>query len=240
MKFLMLLLLLLLFGCGATIPDSAPAAAVKVAPAKRADVRILFIGNSHTGVNDLYNMVKYLLESDGSGRTVDVAYRFVEHLNDAKNDRQMLSLIDGDWNTVVLQAAMVSSSLTYSYPQDGGIQLAQEAKKTGKRVVLFVEWPRRGIDESDFTVHEYKKIASASGAEIAAACYATDLALKKRPDLDLWAADGNHSSVAGAYLAACSIYYHLTGSPSRTPSWRPESIPPDLARFFIEIAKVKH
>jgi hypothetical protein len=40
---------------------------------------------------------------------------------------------------------------------------------------------------------------------------AWDLALSRRPELALHAADGNHQSALGAFLTACVLFGRLTG-----------------------------
>jgi len=183
-------------------------------------LRILFIGNSHTEVNDLPTMVASLLQSDGSGRRVETQRYFEAFLTDAVNDpAACTAAADPKWDVVVLQGAMASSSHKYKYDNTNCATIGNMARKAGSRVLYFVEWPRRGWDESEFQMNVYRPIRNAvPGSELVPVCYAWDAILKKSPNLDLWNVDGNHASPLGTYLAANVFYYYLAGM-SRNPSW---------------------
>lgn len=210
------------------------AALCLLAPPK--PLNILFLGNSHTGNNDVPALVKSLLESDDSKRAVRTKSYFAAFLNDFSTRQEVIAdLKSGQWNIVVLQGAKVSSSHKYTYSQAGGIEIAKLAAKAKARVLLFVEWPRRGWDESEYQLDVYRGIARETGAEIVPVCYAWDVALKAKPTLDLWLADGNHSNPTGGYLAACVFYYYL--QPNSEPSWQPPSMPNDMAKFLRQSAK---
>lgn len=201
-------------------------------------LRILFIGNSHTQVNDLPAMMKSLIESDGSGRVVETARFFEDFLNDGVNDRAACqALNDPKWDVVVLQGAKASSSHRYKYNNDGCAALARMARRVGSRTLFFVEWPRRGWDESEFQMNVYRPIAQAApGSELVPVCYAWDAILKKSPNLDLWAPDGNHASPLGTYLAANVFYYYLSGT-KRSPTWSPAGVDAKLNALIHESAR---
>ena len=193
------------------------AAALLTSP---APLHILFIGNSHTTVNDLPSMVQNLLESDGSHRKVVTKRYFEAFLNDGLTDRAaMMDVDDPRWDIVILQGAKASSSHKYKYHNDNCAAIARSARRAGSRALFFVEWPRRGWDESEFQMDIYRTIHKAApGSELVPVCYAWDAILKKAPKMDLWAADGNHASPLGTYLAANVFYYYLEGT-QRSPSW---------------------
>lgn len=198
-------------------------------------LRMLFLGNSHTYVNDVPGLVKSLLESDGTGRRVETQLLTGGHLNDMDTEATRSVIRGGHWDIVVMQGAMVSMSMSRHYSQAGGIDLARVAKASGARVLMYVEWPRRGIDEAKFTYDEYKVVANACGGEMVPVCYAWAPALRLRPDLDLWAGDGNHSSPTGAYLAACTFYYYLTSGSN--PRWVAPGLDRGLATMLEKVAK---
>lgn len=197
-------------------------------------LRILFVGNSLLNFNDVPATTAKMLQSDGSKRTVSEKHTFVDHLENVAQggalDREVTS---GGFDVVVLQGAMVSSSHKFDYPQTRGIAMAKAAKARGSRTLLYVEWPRRGIDETDYTLGVYRGIAKASGAELLPVCSAWDDVRAKRPALDLWSGDGNHAKPLGSYLAACCLYFRLAGV-DRTPAYVPPGIPAGEARFVLE------
>lgn len=201
-------------------------------------LNILFLGNSHTGSNDIPTLVKSLLESDGTGRRVQTKTMLGGLLRDLANRNDVAQEIrSGRWDVVVLQGAEISSSHRYTYPQDGPIALAKLAKQAKARALLFAEWPRKGWDESEYILDVYRKIAHASGAEIVHVCRSWDVALKTRPNLDLWLSDGNHSTLTGGYMAASAFYYFLSEDPKADASWRPAALDASLAKFLRESAK---
>lgn len=189
------------------------------------ELRLLFFGNSHTGNFNVPGMVKSLLESDGTGRRVYVDKMVGGVLNDwsekPESDRKIK---EGRFDFVILQGAMLSSSHKYKYSQDGAIRLAKLAKSSGSHPLLFAEWSRKNWQESGYIMGIYKEIAKASGAEIVPVCYAFDKFLKISPKAELWQGDGNHSTLAGAYMAACAFYYRISGKQGANPTWVPQGL----------------
>jgi hypothetical protein len=173
--------------------------------------RILFIGNSHTQVNDLPAMVKTLLETDGSGRHATVKRVWATLLNNLPLYQAQSELKHGAWDYVVLQGALLSSSHLYHYSQDGGIAIAKMARQSGARVLLFAEWPRRGWDEADFIVQGYGEISKPAMAEIVDVPHVFAVVHKEFPKAELWQPDGNHATEAGTYIAARTIYRWVVG-----------------------------
>ncbi len=213
-------------------------AALFMAAAPRPPLRILFVGNSHTQVNDVPAILTHLLESDGSGRKVETFRFFSPFLNDAINDPAVRrAVFDPHWSIVVLQGAMVSSSHTVNYPNDGAVGLAKLAHRAGSRALFFVEWPRRDWNESDYQMSVYRGISNASpGSELVPVCYAWDSILKGHPGLDLWQEDGNHASPLGSFLASYVFYYYLAGT-SHTPGWVMPGIPATWTGMIRSAAK---
>lgn len=201
-------------------------------------LRVLFIGNSLLTFNDVPATVAHMLESDGSGRHVTYTSFFVGHLEDvAANDPIFIEASSGNWDVVVLQAAMVSSSRSRQYPQTRGIVLAQTAKAKEARVLLYAEWPRRGIDETEFTMNVYKGLArDAGGCEIIPVCYAWNAVYARSPSTPIWSADGNHATPNGSYIAAACTYYQIAGR-SGTPTFVPNGVDPSFAPLALAEAK---
>lgn len=199
-------------------------------------VRVLFIGNSHTGTHDIPGTIKQMMQTDGSGRSVYTEKIFVAFLEDAGASPTIRDrVINGNWDIIVCQAVKLSSSHQFSYDHSGAIKIARLAVESGARTYLFSEWPRRGWDETNYILGVYKEVSDASGAPIIPVGRAWDLALAGFPALDLWQPDGNHSSPIGAYLASCVIYYWINGS-VRDPGYVPESLPLKQAALMREIA----
>lgn len=216
--------------------SAALLALVAIQPA--AEVRILFLGNSHTSYNNLPSMVESLLESDGSGRKVQVESRMAGFLEDYwKIDEVKRQLASKKWNIAVLQGAKISSSHKYNYNHDGAVEIAKLAKRSGTRPMFFAEWPRKNWKETDYILGIYNQIAKdAGGAEVVKVPVAWDMALAKDPKLSLWTSDGNHALGPGSFLAALTIYFAIAGD-ERTPTWRPERIDAKTADLFVRCAR---
>ncbi len=201
-------------------------------------IDILFLGNSHTMVNDVPSMVKALVESDSSDRTVRVKIHGGAFLNDIAQSPQVRQDIEsGQFEVVVMQAAKLSSSHRYQYSHDGGIQLAKLARQKGARVLLFAEWPRKGWDETAYILGQYGMIAKPSGAEIVPVCKVWDSMVKQRPNEAYWAGDGNHAQLAGSFIAATSIAIWLAEPKSTMPTYTPRGLDTNLSLLIKKTTK---
>ncbi|RYG23486.1 hypothetical protein EON82_13840 [bacterium] len=200
-------------------------------------LRMLFVGNSLLNYNDVPKTVARMLESDGTGRQVTYKAHFVGHLEDVPAGSAIdRDVTGGGYDVVVLQAAMVSSSMTRTYRQTRAIAMATGAKAKKSRVLLYVEWPRRGINETEYTMNVYRGIAKASGAEILPVAYAWNALNKRMPNAALWTGDGNHAVPNGSYLAAACVYYALAGTKSE-PSFRPSGVDAAMAKAALAVAR---
>ena len=226
--------LLLVAACGGGGGSSAaPASAAPAVPA--ADVALLFMGNSHTAVNDVPGMVAAMVRAARPERTVAATNApgslfLDERVGDAAT-RQVL--LERRWSYVVLQAQRSSSSWTVEYPITGAVSLVRTVREAGAVPVLFPEWPRRGLAESHLLFDLYVSIARQAPACVAPIPPAFDLAAARHPSLALHAADGNHSSPAGAYLAALVLASTITGvTPGTSPTLATIDVgPEDQARL---------
>jgi hypothetical protein len=202
-------------GSGSSNVDTSPPP-----PQSTAQVAMLFMGNSHTSVNGLPNMVAAMVRAASPGRTVEA----VEApgwmlLGERSRDSASLALLRSrTWRFVVLQAQEYSSSGLFEYPIDGAVALAQQSRAAGALPILFPEWPRRGIAETQRIYDLHLSIARAAPACVPPIPQAWDLSIARHPEIVLHAADGNHSAPAGAFLAALVIATTMTGfAPDRLP-----------------------
>jgi hypothetical protein len=219
MRTLLLAGLIALAACGGGGggPDASPPPPPPSNPGV-ADLSLLFMGNSHTASHDLPNTVAAMVRAARPGRTVsvDVApdWGFLE--DHAGNPRTLELLDRRRWSFVALQAQKYSSSGQFSYPIEPAIDLARKARASGAVPIMFPEWPRRGINETQRIYDLHLSIAQREPACVAPIPQAFDLALARNPELALHDSDGNHSAPAGAYLAALVIASTMTGTPPDT------------------------
>lgn len=198
----------------------------------RPEINVLFIGNSHTAVNNVPEMVSQLARTADSGPVIRYEYAGVSLLNAA--GRPIYARIGAvKWDFIVLQGEEISSSHKYTYSQEGGIGLAKAGVKAGATVLLFAEWPRRGWDETEYINDVYRGIAKASGAKVVSVGVPWDKVLKLNLGQDLWSSDGNHASLHGSYIAARTLYRAIV--PGGVPDWKPNAVSVAFARALNDV-----
>lgn len=204
-------------GCGRGPDGPAPAPG---APARSdeqkvraADVSILFVGNSHTSMHGLPDLVCEMIRFRHPGKTVYAHVVSVGFLEDAAENPACREEIESrPWTSVVLQAQKISASGKFDSSRAEGIGLAKLAKARGATVYFFCEWGLAG-DPGNGPRHEkiYREMAAEAGADVATVNRAWDAALAARPELPLYDPDGNHQSATGAFLTAAYLCGKLTG-----------------------------
>jgi len=203
-----------LLGCGGGGGERAPLTPSPAAPSA-GEISLLFMGNSHTSSNSLPQMVAAMVRAARPGNTViAVEAPGWMFLDERAADAASLALLRGrPWSFVVLQAQKYSSSGLFEYPIDGALQLVRMARAQGATPIMFPEWPRLGIPESQRIFDLHVSIARSEPACVPPIPQAFDLALASHPGVKLHAGDGNHSAPAGAFLAALLIATTMTGTP---------------------------
>jgi hypothetical protein len=244
------LLFAMLAGCG---PDPRPtventparpsssATAAIPSPPDSGDIRlrVLFLGNSHTTWSDLSGMAGKMLNHGHETLVATCDVRSGMFLDDLANFPALIESIEqGSWDVVVLQGQKISSSGKYIYSTDAAVRIGKAARGAGAKVVLFSEWGRKDVDgESERTEGIYKAIADEIGGIVAPTGAAFEKALSMRPDLQLHSPDGNHSSRAGALLAAFVIYAAITGrNPGDLDGFPSELSDAELATWLRTVA----
>lgn len=190
--------------------------------------RVLFIGNSYTSVNNLPEMTRQLALSLGD--TLEVAssspggFIFSQHCTNTATQ----GLIDqGDWDFVVLQeqsqlpsfppAQVANDCLPYAQALVDSIAAHSPCAET----VFYMTWGRENGDQQNCAAWppvctyegmqaqlrmSYLQMAADNGAECAPVGMAWKRVRDQYPAINLYSGDGSHPSVAGSYLAACTMY----------------------------------
>jgi hypothetical protein len=200
---------------------SAPAESPPPPPppvATSGETALLFMGNSHTSVNGLPAMVAAMVRAANPGRAVVAVeapgWMFLDERSVHAPSLDLLA--SRRWTHVVLQAQKYSTSGLFEYSTAGAEELIRRARAAAALPILFPEWPRRGIAETQRIYDLHLSIARREPACVAPVGQAWDLALARDPDLVLHNPDGNHSAPAGAFLAALVIATTITRSPPDT------------------------
>lgn len=192
-----------------------------------ADIKVLMMGNSHTHFNSLPIRLEAILRVAYPGKTVAVVVAPASlFLDDHLRYQPTLDLLKNQkWNAVIFQAQKYSSSGAFSYSTSEAATLVGLARQSNALPVLFPEWPRRGIEETNRIFAQHVEIAEQAPACIAPIGQAWDIALQRHPELPLYADDGNHSAPVGAQLTAFVLFATLSGKP-------PSSLP-DIAGLDV-------
>jgi len=195
---------------------------------KGDELKILFIGNSYTGVNDLPSKLKLLSESMGKSVNIQSltpgGAQFITHVQNS----QTYTMINSEqWDYVILQAqsqepafppAEVASD---TYPYAAILCDSIKAANPCTEIVFYMTWGRKNGDAMNAAY--YPTIATYEGMQMRlrqsylemaqdndATCAPVGAAWKWVRDnyssIELYSADESHPSIYGTYLAACVFY----------------------------------
>jgi|CXWL01.1.fsa_nt_gi ABC-type polysaccharide/polyol phosphate transport system ATPase subunit len=167
------------------------------APAKRS--RVLFIGNSlSVGVPGLLNAARFeTAQMTESGESLQGHW---------EKGRAVEAIRSGRWDFVVLQDESSRPILDPGALGKYARLFDAEIKKSGAQTILFATWARRDQAGMQTLIDEaYRDIGRAWGAVVAPIGPVWAKALRERPELELYAGDGNHAGPLGVYLCACVL-----------------------------------
>jgi hypothetical protein len=199
---------------------------IALARGDRAGLRVLFVGNSFTASNAMPELVHELAEADDDPlRIFSVSYTAGGwSLRRASQDAGLTALLqEVRWDVVVLQERSFIPSLPAArrHEEMHPYARALDAKIVhgGARTMLFMTWGYEGGDEATVSGDTFAAMQSrledgyselatelSSSVSVAPVGLAWAEALRRDPELELWARDGQHPSRAGSYLAACVFY----------------------------------
>jgi len=198
----------------------------------QAPESVLWVGNSFFYYNNsMHNQFGRLVSSAGSGSRVRSTSVTISGSGLDWHDMDSLLRLDGlgrysfvgdneiRFNKAGRQydtAIMMDCSQCPVHPQlqaafhDTARKHSQSLVRAGVRPVLFMSWAYKDKPEMTAQLAEqYTLAANANDALVIPAGLAFAKAIAKRADVELYAADKRHPSLAGTYLAACTVYATL-------------------------------
>lgn len=208
---------------GPVVPDPVPTITPDPVPTDR--LRVLFIGNSYTYVNDLPRQIQWMAEAAGAEVPLDVVsvtpggMTLAHHWSDGVARRLIRQ---GGWTHVVLQEQSTrpidDPDLFFRYAR----MFDEEIDRVGAETVLYLTWARQHRPASQDTLsHAYLTIADEVAARVAPVGIAWQRALEMDPALVLHNEDRSHPGPTGTYLAALVFYATLfDASPVGLPATR--------------------
>jgi hypothetical protein len=208
--------------------------------AQQTPGRILFIGNSLTYWNDGLDVHLARLASSAeppiaitTGRAVEGG-AFLKSLWARSHPRQ--SIATGRYNVVVLQEDLPETTVE-DFRAHARL-FVEDVRKAGARPVLLMAWayPRLGWITMDEIDRQHRAAAAELKADVAPVGVAWRRAFGRRPDLNLYAPDGEHPSLHGTYLATAVLYATVLGRNPTALSYTPKGVSATDAQFLKSIA----
>lgn len=175
------------------------------------NIRVLFVGNSHTYYNHVPRMVKEYFAASG------VSVQVVMQTEGGKGllyhcDRKdvIFNILYGDFDYVVLQDV----AKTFDRPNllEGAERLRCNAlEASGATPVYYMIWAHRDEKKLQADITEaYAYVAGKQGALLAPAGEVWHKMLRGNKEIGFYQEDGNHATPLGSYLAAACIFYAIS------------------------------
>jgi len=215
-----------------------------------ACLRVLFVGNSYTQVNDLPATFAALARAGGHevevGLAAEGGQTLLGHTTSTNTQSQ---LVAGRWDVLVLQEQSQFPSVAWSRDNEmapAARTLVEQVRGIGARAILFSTWahrdgwPEQGMDEAAMQAAidaAYLGIGRQLGVGVAPVGEAWTAALLVDPGIVLWQDDGSHPTTAGTYLAAAVIYAALFDQDPVAASLGPGAPSVDRAATLAGVAR---
>lgn len=191
-------------------------------PGDAQPVRLLFIGNSLTYVNDLPRMLQGLAAADGRA----IAYRQVLGAGFSLEDHWLLgnearnAIAEGTADLVVLQQGPSGTPQGRALLLEYAEVFAQAIRDAGGRPAFYAVWPDDSRPTAfDSVATSYRLAAEAVDGMLFPVGTAWQVVWQQDATVDLYGPDGFHPSTAATYLAALVMYAVLFDrSPAQLPS----------------------
>jgi hypothetical protein len=177
-------------------------------------VRVLFIGNSFTFVNDLPGMIAELAKAAKEpalefGQETPGGCTLEKHWKDGK---AVTKITEKAWDYVVLQEQsqrpLANPEQMFEYARKLDVEIKNKQAKT----ILYQTWSRQDApDKQDALSKAYSDLGIELKAKVAPVGKAWQRAMKDDVTLVLHSADKSHPNKAGTYLAACVFYGTIYG-----------------------------
>ncbi len=173
---------------------------------EKKNLRILFIGNSHTYYNDMPLLAERELEQAGCTCEVTMLahpnWYLAQHAEEAE---ARFNILFGRYDYVILQE--------YAHPFgpeekffDAVRALAALIREAGSTPVIYMPWARKNEPEAQPRMTAaHRKIAEEAGALLVPVGEEWWGYRESRPGLEMYAEDGAHASPAGSRFAAAMI-----------------------------------
>lgn len=188
------------------------------------DIRYLFIGNSYTYFNELWNVFAEIARGEGYRLTVDHVTKggySLSQMNDPEDEKGAIvseKLKDGAYDVVFLQEQSCYPVSNQEEFFAAARSLCQRIRAIGARPVFYQTWGRKAgnsvLEKYGWTpegmsralAESYRAIGEELKASVSPVGDAFLDVYTNHPEIDLYHEDKTHPSPAGTYLAALCHY----------------------------------
>lgn len=189
--------------------------------------RVLFLGNSYTGVNNLPQIIHNVALSAGDTLVFDSytpgGYQLIDHSTDVTSQNKIMT---GGWDYVVIQGQSQEPIVSYNQYRIGGSALYNFIKQYNACAVTmpYITWGRKNGDASncaafpvmctyqgmDTTIrNRYLNLTDFINGEVSPVSVVWNYLRQNFPNIELYQPDESHPSMEGSYAAACCFYAAL-------------------------------
>ena len=196
--------------------------------------RVLFIGNSYTYYNELWELFTAVSQSSGHAVYADYSVRggaYLDQSLDGKDplSQQLNALLDiNRYDVVFLQEQSTCPAVDFARFEAAATALNERVVQNGARCILYQTWGRKtgspdlarlGMTNREMTEalrRGYVRVGEKLSADVSPVGTAFYDVHTHHPDIELYDADSTHPSLAGSYLAALCHYATVFGEDPRT------------------------
>lgn len=222
---------------------------------KDKNYSVLFIGNSYTYVNELWNIFLSIAKEEGftnvsTDQVTDGGYTLIGFANpeDRMGKKVEEKLTENSYDFIFVQEQSLRPAISPDLFYEGAEALHERIAKTGARDIFYMTWGRKeGCPELDAYGMTYldmvQKLAAAYegmgeklGVPVSAAGAAFYKVSLSHPEIELYHADMSHPSLAGSYLAGLCHYAALFGRSPIGVAYIPAQISLDTADILQHAA----
>jgi hypothetical protein len=190
-------------------------AAIMLQAAEPAPLKVLFIGNSHTMVNNVPELFARLAKQSGvqiEKRMIAEGGKTLEYHAGTEVVKENLLHGDNDW--IVLQHWAHPFNETYAKSMENGAkQLFEMIGKTKSKTVFYKPWPRKSTAPGEYPLMSatYTRLAKQYHASLANVGDVFEKYRALHPGERMYADDGEHASLLTSNIAAYVILRTITG-----------------------------
>jgi hypothetical protein len=204
-------------------------------------VKVLFIGNSYTSVNNLPGLLIELAAHESKPLDAEMVVVGGATLTSHWQAGKALAAIHrSHWDYVVLQeqSTLGSGEVVNGIDQIGNpnsfhqyVRLFNtEIQKAGAKTILYLTWSRQNAPQNQAVLTKaYMDIAHELNLIVAPAGLAWQQVSKTYPSAVLYQDDGSHPNPIGSYLAACVFYATIYQK-------SPEGLPARISNTLVDDA----